>query len=77
MNNTRGIMSFQMPAYYESLIQFADTTRNTFEQIRNTKPKNEIQVKAALNGFIDNCLFKNCTPNNSYIKALGFELNKK
>jgi hypothetical protein len=72
MDNTRGIMRFKIPEYYESIIQFADTTRNTFEEIRKAKPKNEMQIEAALNGFINNCLFKNCTPNNGYIKALGF-----
>jgi endoglucanase len=73
MENSRGIMNFKMPEYYDSLILFADTTRITFEQIRKTKPKNEVQIRAALDGFINNCLFKNCTPNDGYIKALGFK----
>ena len=77
MDNTRGIMSFKMPLYYDSIIQFADTTRNTFEKIRKTKPQNETQIKAALDGFINNCLFKNCSPNTSYIRALGFKPNEK
>ena len=77
MDNTRGFMSFKIPAYYESIIQFADTTRNTFQAIRNTRPKNEMEIRAALDGFINNCLFKNCTPNDGYIKALGFKLNEK
>ena len=77
MENTRGIMNFKMPEYYDSLILFADTTRNTFEQIRKTKPRNEVQIMAALNGFINNCLFKNCSPNNGYIKALGFKVTEK
>lgn len=76
MDNTRGIMSFPRPENYDEVIQFADTSRNTFEEIRNTRPKNDNLIKAALDGFINNCLFKNCTPNSGYIKALGFGKNE-
>ncbi|MES1216027.1 MAG: cellulase family glycosylhydrolase [Bacteroidota bacterium] len=72
MDNTRGIMSFHKPEFYDSVIQFADTSRYSFEEIRKAKPKNEDQIKKALDGFINNCLFKNCIPNNGYIRALGF-----
>jgi len=59
--------------YYDSIIQFADTIRTTYQQIRNTRPKNEDQIKTALDGFIITCLFKNCFPNDGYIKALGLK----
>ena len=71
MDNTRGIMSFSMPENYAQVIKFADTARNNFDLIRKTKPVNEDQIKSALEGFLNNCLFKNCTANKGYIKALG------
>jgi hypothetical protein len=74
MDNTKGIITFKIPQYYDQVIQFADTTRKSFEDIRNTRPKNTEEIEAALNGFLENCRFKNCMPNEGYIKALGFNL---
>jgi len=71
MNNQRGIITFDTPAGYAQIIQFADTTKKNFEDIRNTRPKNIDQVRKALDGFLNNCLFKNCTANSGYITALG------
>ncbi len=71
MENARGIMSFTMPENFKAVIQFADTARNNFELIRKAKPVDEAKIKAALDGFLNNCLFKNCTANKGYIEALG------
>lgn len=73
MDNTRGIVTFPRPANYDSIINFADTARSSFEQIRKMRPKDIKQVQAALDGFLNNCLFKNCQPNVGYIGALGFK----
>ncbi|QEC67366.1 glycoside hydrolase family 5 protein [Panacibacter ginsenosidivorans] len=72
MDNTKGIITFKVPQYYDQVIQFADTTRRSFEDIRSNRPKNIEEIEAALNGFLENCAFKNCIPNEGYIKALGF-----
>ncbi len=71
MNNTRGIITFSTPAHYEQIIAFADSARTRFEDIRNARPKQAEEVKQALEGFLANCLFQNCTPNKEYIAALG------
>lgn len=73
MDNTRGIITFPRPANYSMVIDYADTARNTFAMIRNVRPKTNSDVKQALDGFLENCKFKNCTPNAGYIKALGFD----
>ena len=75
LNNTSGIVTFKVPSYYDEVIQYADTARNSFEKIRNARPKNADEIKQALNGFLENCRFKNCTPNTGYITALGFKTN--
>ncbi|MGI8950399.1 MAG: glycoside hydrolase family 5 protein [Chitinophagaceae bacterium] len=72
IDNTRGIVTFKVPTNYEQIMQFADTARNSFEKIRSTRPKNINEVQQALNGFLENCQFKNCTQNKGYINALGF-----
>lgn len=73
MNDPRGMLSFETPAYYEQIIQYADTTRANFEDIRKFRPANTTQLKAALEGYLDNCLFTRCKPNPGYLKALGFK----
>ena len=75
MNNTSGIITFNTPENYDQIILYADTTRNSFEEIRKNRPKNTDEIKKALDGFLNNCQFKNCSPNSGYIKALG--LNEK
>ncbi|OIR13118.1 endoglucanase C307 precursor [mine drainage metagenome] len=72
MNNTRGIVTFPVPKYYDQIIQFADTVRFGFGEIRNVRPKNSEQIKQALEGFLQNASFKNCYGNKGYIEALGF-----
>lgn len=73
IDNTRGVVQFSIPAGYDSVMRFADTARISFEAIRKTRPGNQQQVKQALDGFLQNCLFQNCTPNKGYIEALGFK----
>ncbi len=73
MDNTSGIVSFPRPAGFDVIIQFADTTRTTFEQVRKVSPPDRKAVQQALDGFLEKCLFKNCTGNKGYIEALGFK----
>jgi endoglucanase len=72
INNTRGIVTFNKPLYYDSVIVYANTPKKNFEEIRKHRPANIEEIKQALDGFLENCRFKNCTQNTGYIKALGF-----
>jgi endoglucanase len=72
-DNTRGIVQFSVPAGYENIMRFADSSRTSFEDTRKTRPANQPAVKQALYDFNENCLFKNCSPNKGYIEALGFK----
>ncbi len=74
LDNTRGIMSFGKPANYDTVITYANTPKNNFEDIRKHRPANIETIKKALDGFLENCKFKNCTQNKGYIEALGFVL---
>lgn len=71
--NTKGIVTFKLPQFYKNIITYADTTKNNFEDIRKFRPKNSEEIKQVLNGFLENCQFKNCTPNTGYIRALGLK----
>ncbi len=73
LDNTRGIVTFSVPKYYDQVIKFADTTRSDFGLIRKNRPVNSEEIKAAMEGFLNNCKFENCIKNNGYITALGLK----
>lgn len=73
LDNTRGIVTFSIPAGYDSVITYANTHRKNFEDIRKNRPADVALIKKALEGFLENCQFKNCIQNKGYIKALGFK----
>lgn len=73
LDNTKGIASFNRPAGYDSVIAYANTAKKNFEDIRTNKPADIEEIKKALDGFLENCRFKNCIQNTGYIKALGFK----
>jgi endoglucanase len=77
MDNTKGIVTFKMPSTYDLVKDFADTTRTSFESIRKLRPKDMNAVRKALDEFLTNCLFPNCTPNGGYIAALGLGSERK
>ncbi|CAN5612694.1 hypothetical protein BH10BAC2_BH10BAC2_05950 [soil metagenome] len=73
LDNTRGIVTFNIPANYDMVMNYADSSKKNFEVIRNIRPKNTAEIQAGLDSFLEHCRFKNCTPNEGYIKALGFK----
>jgi endoglucanase len=72
IDNTRGFVQFAVPEYYDQVIQYAETPKKNFEEIRKARPKDIEQIRKALRGFLLNCKFENCKPNKGYIEALGF-----
>jgi len=75
MDSPKNIMSINMPPHYDSLIQYAETIRATYKDIRSALPANREEIRLALEGFLNNCRFEACKPNNGYISALGFTPN--
>jgi aryl-phospho-beta-D-glucosidase BglC (GH1 family) len=75
IDNTRGIVTFPVPANYLMVTKYADTTRTTFADIRKMRPSDSEAVRKALEGYLENCRFQNCTPNRGYITALGLGKN--
>ena len=73
LDNTAGIITFNVPAGYEKVIEYTEKPRNTFEQIRKAAPENREELVKALWGFLNNCKFQNCHPNKGYMEALGFK----
>ncbi len=73
LDNTRGIVTFSVPAHYDALIAYCDTARFTYGDVRKFRPKDISEIKKAMDGYLENCKFKNCIKNKGYIKALGFK----
>lgn len=72
MSDARGVVTFARPAAYDSIIHYAETARKNFADIRKYRPQDMAAIKKALQDFLIQCRFENCTPNSGYIKALGF-----
>jgi endoglucanase len=73
MDNTSGIIAFNMPAKYDSLINYTERPRNDFAAIRKAAPADREQIKKALYEFLENSKFENCHGNKGYIEALGLK----
>ena len=72
LENTRGIVRINKPAYYDSVIAYANAPKLNFSDIRKYRPTDMSEIRKALDEYLDNCRFKNCLQNPGYIKALGF-----
>jgi endoglucanase len=72
MDNTRGVITFDVPAGFEKIIDYTELPRGDFAAIRKAAPADREEIKKALDGFLNNCRFENCKVNNGYVSALGF-----
>ncbi|HZY38546.1 MAG TPA: glycoside hydrolase family 5 protein [Mucilaginibacter sp.] len=74
MDNTAGVITFDKPAGYDSLINYTEKPRADFAAIRKAAPADRKLIKKALYAFINNSKFENCRPNKGYIEALGLKV---
>lgn len=72
IESTRGIVRFDPPAYYDSVVAYAKKPRRNFAEIRKARPADMQEIRKALQGYLHNCRFRNCHENSGYIRALGF-----
>jgi hypothetical protein len=77
MENTAGIVRFNKPVDFDTVIVYADSTKNNFETVRNLRPSNMEAVKKSIWQILVNCRFKNCIANQGYIKALGLKTSEE
>ncbi len=74
LDNTRGIITFDVPAGYDKVIAYTEQPRGDFAAIRKAAPVDREEIKKALEGFLNNAKFENCHPNKGYIRALGLKV---
>ena len=75
IDNTRGFVTFDVPANYSQVIEYAEKPRSDFAEIRKAAPVDRLVIKKALYDFINNSKFENCRVNKGYVGALGFKTN--
>ena len=73
MDNTKGIVTFNVPEGYDKIIAYTELPRSDFESIRKAAPNDRQSFKRTLYEFINNSKFENCHPNAGYIEALGLK----
>jgi endoglucanase len=74
MDNTAGIITFDIPEGYDKLIDYTELPRADFAAIRKAAPQDRELIKKALYNFINNSKFEHCRPNKGYIGALGLKV---
>ena len=65
--------AFQKPELWDSIVvKFAEGDRSCYDSLRARRPDAAL-ARQALKGYLENCQFKNCTPQRSYIKSMGLK----
>lgn len=70
MDATSCIRTFDRSPHWEEIVEYAELFGASFEEKRKARPSAE-NIKAALDGFLENARFENTRPNDGYIQALG------
>lgn len=69
------MVGITMPENWDSIVGFAEATRDSYAAIREARPSQMIARKAMLD-FIENSKFENCTPQKSYIESMKLTCNE-
>lgn len=72
MDAKSNVVFVKRTAEWDSIITFANNPRTTYEDIRKARPSTAV-IKKAFADYLENCKFKNCAPNEGYIRALGLK----
>lgn len=64
------MMGITMPEEWEEVTRFAEAPHHTYAEIRDAKP-DRAKAQIALDKFLEQCKFKNCVPQESYITSIG------
>ncbi|MCE1199744.1 MAG: glycoside hydrolase family 5 protein [Marinilabiliales bacterium] len=70
MGNPSSMMHVVAPDDWKVIVDFAESSRTGFDQIRKARPDQE-KAKKILLQYLENCKFENCIPNPNYTKAIG------
>ena len=72
MSKSSSMMGITQPENWDKVIGFTQSSRNGFDEIRKARPDQEL-MKKALQQWVENSKFSNCTVNEGYVKAMGMK----
>jgi aryl-phospho-beta-D-glucosidase BglC (GH1 family) len=72
MGSPRCMVTISTPENWQLIVDFTQSSRGNFSEIREARPDQEAAKKAML-AFLENCKFSNCSKNEGYIRAMGME----
>ena len=67
------MVGIEMPEEWEEVVRYAEAPHHSFAEIREAKPDRQ-KAQLALDKFIEQCKFKNCVPQVSYINSIGLKV---
>ncbi|HAF14030.1 MAG TPA: glycosyl hydrolase family 5 [Blastocatellia bacterium] len=70
LDATSCVVSINSPAEWDTIVEFAESPRITFEEVRKNRPPRD-RVKKALSDYLVRIRFANCRINQGYLKALA------
>ena len=70
LDASSNVLSINKPEDYDLIINFAESDRKSYENIRNNKP-DAAKTKKILAEYLENIIMKNCKVNKGYLNALG------
>lgn len=74
MDSPKNIASIVPPQNYNLLIDYAETPKNGFKDIREIKV-DKVKIQQVLTDFLEACKFDKCILNKGYITALGLKIS--
>lgn len=75
MLSNRCMVTIPTPENWQLIVDFVESSRRTYKEIRAARPNQQIAQKA-LTEFLENCRFAHCQPNGGYIKAMGLHSSR-
>lgn len=72
MGRASSMVNIAQPENWDKIIEFTQSPRNGFDEIRKARPDQELVRKAMLR-LIENCKFSNCKVNEGYVRAMGMK----
>jgi endoglucanase len=75
MEATSCIASISKPEDWDTIVDFAEGPRTTFEEVRKHRPPKE-RAQKALHDYLERIKFANCRINQGYLKALGVKAQR-
>ncbi|WCT13705.1 glycoside hydrolase family 5 protein [Mucilaginibacter jinjuensis] len=73
MDAESSFMTFNKPDGYDTIVEYTEKKRESFEDIRKAAPADRAAIKKALYDMIENSKFANARPNKAYSDALGLK----